>query len=169
MHHPLHPMLITFPLGLWFTSILCDVIHTVNCQPIVKELAFVLLLAGCLGASKYCDYLRGLTGAIDCLTQNPSSNQINQGVAALPGMIDYLFIRDDPNVRGTATLHMLLNMVALAIFTADFMVRSKSPEHRTAGGLALSGVGGVVLSMSAWLGHSLVYRYGVAVEAAKKS
>ena len=27
----------------------------------------------------------------------------------------------------------------------------------------------VVLSTSAWLGHSLVYRYGVAVEPAKKA
>lgn len=90
-------------------------------------------------------------------------------MAALPGLVDYIFIRDDPKVRGTATLHMLLNMAALAIFTADFMVRSRTPEHRTKGGLALSGLGGVVLSASAWLGHSLVYRYGVAVEAAKKA
>ena len=86
----------------------------------------------------------------------------------MPGLVDYLFIRDDPRVRGTATLHMLLNVVALAIFTADFMVRSRVPEHRTMGGLALSGLGGLVLSMSAWLGHSLVYQYGVGVEPAKK-
>lgn len=51
-HHPLHPMLITFPLGLWFTSIACDCIYAINSAPIVKELAFYLLLAGCLGASK---------------------------------------------------------------------------------------------------------------------
>lgn len=36
------------------------------------------------------------------------------------------------------------------------------------GGLALSGLGGIVLSTSTWLGHTLVYHYGVAVEPAKK-
>lgn len=63
---------------------------------------------------------------------------------------------------------MILNVFALGIFTADFLVRSKVPEHRTIGGLALSGLGGIVLSTSAWLGHTLVYHYGVAVEPAKK-
>lgn len=89
-------------------------------------------------------------------------------MAVIPGLVDYLFIRDDPRVRGTATLHMMLNVLALSIFTFDFILRSKAKEHRTMGGLALSGLGGLVLSTSAWLGHLLVYRYGVGVEAAKK-
>ena len=78
--------------------------------------------------------------------------------------------RSIPNVqvRGTATLHAVLNVFALGIFTSDFLLRSKSSEHRTMGGLALSGLGGIVLSTSAWLGHTLVYHYGVAVEPAKK-
>lgn len=53
LHHPLHPVLIVFPLGLWFTSIACDVLYTMNGSPIVKEMAFYLLPAGCLGASTY--------------------------------------------------------------------------------------------------------------------
>lgn len=78
--------------------------------------------------------------------------------------------RSTPNVqvRGTATLHAILNVAALGIFTSDFLLRSKSSEHRTMGGLALLGLGGIVLSTSAWLGHTLVYHYGVAVEPAKK-
>lgn len=34
-------------------------------------------------------------------------------MAAVPGLIDYLFIRPDKEVRGTATLHMLLNIAVL--------------------------------------------------------
>lgn len=67
-HHPLHPALVTLPLGLWFTSIICDAIYTFTATPIVRELAYHLLLAGCIGAS----------------------------VAAIPGLVDYLFLRDDP-------------------------------------------------------------------------
>lgn len=67
-HHPIHPMTVTLPLGLWFTSLACDALYTVNGTPIVRELAFYLLLAGCIGAA----------------------------VAAIPGIIDYLFLRDDP-------------------------------------------------------------------------
>lgn len=54
-HHPLHPMLITLPLGLWFTSIICDAIYTFNNQPIAREMAHYLLLAGCMGASTLVD------------------------------------------------------------------------------------------------------------------
>ena len=65
------------------------------------------------------------------------------GAAALPGMVDYLTLRDDKTVRGTATLHMLLNIVALTIFAADAYLRSKAPDHRTPAALILSGIGGV--------------------------
>lgn len=67
-HHPIHPALVTLPLGLLFTSIISDIIYTFTGTPIVREMAYFLLLAGCIGAS----------------------------VAAIPGLVDYLFIRDDP-------------------------------------------------------------------------
>jgi hypothetical protein len=58
-------------------------------------------------------------------------------------MVDYIFMRDDPKVRGTATLHLILNLIALSVFSLDAYLRSRVPEHRTNGALWLSAIGAV--------------------------
>jgi hypothetical protein len=50
-HHPIHPMTVVFPLGLWFTSIIFDVIYTFCSKfEVAREVAYYLLLAGIVGA-----------------------------------------------------------------------------------------------------------------------
>jgi hypothetical protein len=58
-------------------------------------------------------------------------------------MVDYIFMRDDPKVRGTATLHLILNLIALSVFSLDAYLRSRVPEHRTNGAFWLSAIGAV--------------------------
>lgn len=145
-HHPLHPMLIAFPLGLWFTSIIFDVWYSYSPPKyqIPPQIAYYCIIAGVIGAGLYI-YLKATLYA-----RTPTPNKIDihthtlyPGAAALPGMVDYLTLRDDKTVRGTATLHMLLNIVALTIFAADAYLRAKVPDHRTPAALILSGIGGV--------------------------
>ena len=50
-HHPTHPMTVVFPLGLWFTSIVFDVIYTFSSKfTMAREVAYYLLVAGIIGA-----------------------------------------------------------------------------------------------------------------------
>lgn len=66
-------------------------------------------------------------------------------IAAVPGLVDYFFIRDDPKVRGTATLHMMLNSVVLLFQAANFILRYQTPTHLSKPALALSVVDAVSL------------------------
>ena len=62
--HPLHPILIPFPLGLLITSFIFDIVFLITRTAIFSVVAFWMLTAGVIG---------GL-------------------IAALPGVIDWLAI-----------------------------------------------------------------------------
>jgi len=50
--HPIHPMIIPFPIGLWVFSLVADVIYLWRGNPVWKEyIAFYTLLAGLIGAA----------------------------------------------------------------------------------------------------------------------
>jgi len=48
--HPIHPMIISFPLALWTTSFVADVIFYFWRGPSLLVISKFLLAAGCLGA-----------------------------------------------------------------------------------------------------------------------
>jgi uncharacterized membrane protein len=48
--HPIHPMLIPFPLGLFPTALLFDVAHVVTGNPRWADVAFWMITAGIVGA-----------------------------------------------------------------------------------------------------------------------
>ncbi len=62
---------------------------------------------------------------------------------------------------------MALNLGIVAIFVADFLWRHSNDNYNaaktSAGQLALSAAGIVLLLVSGWLGAMLSYRYGVRV------
>ena len=50
--HPVHPMLIPFPIALWVFSLVADVIYLWRGNPVWKNyIAFYTLLAGIIGAA----------------------------------------------------------------------------------------------------------------------
>ncbi len=88
--HPIHPMIIPFPIALWVFSLVADVIFLWRGNPVWRDyIAFYTLLGGCLGAA----------------------------VAAVPGFIDWLSLKD-PKVVKIANWHARLNVIALLIFAA---------------------------------------------------
>jgi uncharacterized membrane protein len=56
----------------------------------------------------------------------------------------------------------VLNVIILGLFTISYLLRLTGGSYAGAFVLSIIGVGG--LMVSGWLGGTLVYRYGVAVE-----
>lgn len=138
--HPVHPMLIPFPIALWIFSLVADVIYLWRGSPVWRDwIAFYTLLGGILGAA----------------------------AAAVPGFIDWLSIKDR-EVKKLADWHARLNVIALLIFIASFYLRTTSGARWIGGSLTipilLSVVGIILITISGWLGGEMVYVHGVAVE-----
>ncbi len=137
--HPIHPMLIPFPLALWFFSFIADLIYLWRGNPVWRDwIAFYALLAGIIGAV----------------------------AAAVFGIIDWLSIKDR-EVKRVADWHARLNIIALLIFAASFYLRTTGGSRMVNGSytipLVLSVVGVILITISGYLGGELVFRYGVAV------
>ena len=138
--HPVHPMLIPFPLALWFFSFVADVIYLWRGNPVWKDwIAFYTLLGGIIGAA----------------------------VAAVPGLIDWLSIKDR-EVAKIANWHARLNVIALVVFVASFYLRTSGGASLVGGShtipVLLSIVGVILITVSGWLGGEMVFRHGVAVD-----
>lgn len=86
-------------------------------------------------------------------------------VAALFGLVDFTSIRRDHPAKKWATLHMVLNVVAVILFAVSLYLRRDALDAlRTPGGaLAATLVGYAVLLVSGYIGGHLVYNDGVAV------
>jgi uncharacterized membrane protein len=139
--HPIHPMLIPFPLALWFFSLVADLIYLWSGNLVWRDwIAFYALLGGIVGAV----------------------------LAAVFGIIDWLSIRDR-EVKRTADWHARLNVIALLVFAASFYLRTAGGSQMVGGShtvpFVLSVVGVILITISGWLGGELVFRHGVAVDA----
>ncbi len=138
MGHPIHPMLVPFPIALWIFSLVADLLYLWRGNTHWPLIAFYSLLAGCLGAV----------------------------AAALFGFIDYLSIKDKQVVK-VANWHARLNVLALVLFAASWYLRTNSGSNMVNGSLkipfALSVLGVIVVTISGWLGGELVFKHGVGV------
>ena len=138
--HPIHPMIIPFPIALWVFSLVADVVYLWRGNPVWKDwIAFYTLLAGTIMAA----------------------------VAAVPGLIDWLSLKE-PKVVKIANWHARLNVIALLVFAGSLYLRTNSGAQLTGDShtipLLLSVFGVLLISISGWLGGELVFKHGVAVE-----
>lgn len=138
MGHPIHPMLIPFPIALWVFSLVADLLYYWRGNEHWPLIAFYALLAGCLGAI----------------------------AAAIFGFIDYLAIKDKQVVK-VANWHARLNVLALLLFAASWYLRTDKGSDMVNDSLtipvALSVLGVIVVTISGWLGGELVFKHGVGV------
>ena len=135
--HPIHPMLVAFPVGLWISSLIFDLLAVASNNIFLAIAGFYALIGGCVGAA----------------------------LAAVPGVID-LFSVVPPNSSGRnrGYIHGTLNVLALLLFIF-IVVRRGDPMMRPDGtSLALSLLGVVVIGISGWLGGTLVYRNQIGVD-----
>ena len=135
--HPIHPMLVPFPIGLWVFSFICDLIFVFGSQaPVWKTVALYTMVGGLIGAL----------------------------AAAVVGLIDLLSLPPEP--RKTAIVHMSINVTIVVLFAINIWLRLSAGDAGAAstGTVWLSLVAIALLLVSGWLGGKLVYEYGVAVD-----
>lgn len=143
LRHPLHPMLVHFPIGLFILSFLLDVASLISPSELylIRDSFYAMLL-----------------GVIMAL------------VAAVPGFVDYTDIRSDHPGKRTATAHLILNLMVVALYGINLGVRSSmlSDSRIRTGPLVLSLIGIGLLSASGYLGGRLVYDEGIGVGRHKR-
>ena len=70
--HPIHPMLVAFPIGLWIFSLISDVIFLLGKNLLWNEIALYTMLGGLIGAS-----LAAIPGLIDMFSiTNPKPGKL---------------------------------------------------------------------------------------------
>jgi uncharacterized membrane protein len=134
--HPIHPMLIPFPLALWSTSFVVDVLFYFLRHPTLLVISKFMLAAGCLGAI----------------------------AAAIVGFIDWLAI-ENGEAKRVANWHARLNVAALVVFAISLFLRMGSYSGLVGRRLTIpflcSLAGVILIVISGWLGGELVFRYGM--------
>lgn len=134
--HPVHPMLVVFPLGLLATATIFDVIFWFSGAPGWATASFHMIIAGIVG---------GL-------------------LAAIFGLVDYLGIPSNTRARRIGTLHGLGNVVVLGLYAASWFLRIGIDANPPVTALLLSLAGASLALITGWLGGELVGRLGVGVD-----
>lgn len=133
--HPLHQMLIVFPLGLLATSVVFDFIHLIGGGDTAATVAHALIAAGVVG-----------------------------GVLAAPwGLIDWLAIPAGTRAKTIGALHGGGNVIVLALFASSWWLRSATPTMAPFLAYVCAFGGAGIALITAWLGGELVDRLGVGV------
>lgn len=134
--HPIHPMLVGFPIAFFFLSFITDVLLLFNDDTLLKDGGKYLVIAGIISAL----------------------------AAAIPGILDYIYtVPDNSSAKKRATKHALLNSSAVTCFVFSLVIREFTGGSLIL--LLLIDVTGVVLlSFAGWHGGTLVYRNQIGVD-----
>ena len=134
--HPLHPILVSFPIAFFTGTFMLDVAGLVFNYDDLIALALYLEIAG-IGFAL---------------------------LAAIPGIIDYIFVVP-PKSSGKkrAAKHGITNLIMVITFGVALLLRQNgSISFYVIIGLEVLGV--VLLSIAGWLGGTLVYRNQIGVD-----
>ena len=132
--HPLHPLLVPFPIVCFVGALVTDIIFS---------------RTGDLGWATASRWLLGFGLGTAAL-------------AAAAGLID--FMGDDRIRRMNIALrHMIANVSLVVIELINLLLRLRDPEFISNGGLILSAIAVLVLLYSGWLGGEMVFRHRVGV------
>jgi uncharacterized membrane protein len=134
--HPIHPMLIVFPLGLLATSFIFDIIRVASDSPVLGSVSYYMIAAGVIG---------GLA-------------------AAVFGLIDWLAIPRNTRAWRVGAFHGGGNVIVVVLFLASWFLRRPDPAHAGMGPFVLSLVAVLLALVTGWLGGELVDRLGVGVD-----
>lgn len=140
MGHPLHPALVHFPVALWTASLAADG-------------AALATGAAFWGTAAWWSLVAGLAAA---------------ALAVVAGFVDYSLMPPKHPAFRAATAHMLTMSFSALCFLVSVLLRGGPESAAGFGALVCSGLGFLALLMGGWLGGTLVYRFGVAVEPAER-
>jgi uncharacterized membrane protein/nitrite reductase/ring-hydroxylating ferredoxin subunit len=134
--HPLHPILVAFPIAFFTGAFVFDLIALLNDQ-LLSATATHMLIAGIIG---------GLA-------------------AAIPGLIDFIFtVPPKSTGKKRATKHALINVTVLILFTAALLYRRQAASPSLFVLVAIEAIGMTLLVVAGWMGGTLVYRNQIGVD-----
>jgi uncharacterized membrane protein len=135
--HPIHPMLIPFPVGLLTTAVVFDIIYLITDRAGFTVAAAYAIAGGIIG-----------------------------GVLAAPfGWIDWFKIPSDTRAKRIGLLHGLTNAVVLVLFAVSWLLRwNAGGWEPTPVALACSFVAVVLATAAAWMGGELVDRLAIGID-----
>jgi uncharacterized membrane protein len=131
--HPVHPMLIPFPIVCFVLTFIADIIYVQNRSG---------------GWATATHWLLGIGLAFAAL-------------AAVAGLTD--FFGDKRIQGTDAIKHMLANVTAVVLELVNLALRLNNPDFIASTGVYLSGVVVLILIYSGWKGGDLVFRHGIGV------
>jgi uncharacterized membrane protein len=135
--HPVHPMLVVFPLGLFIAAVIFDGIYLWRGSAMFASVAYWNIAAGIIG---------GLA-------------------AAVFGLIDWLAIPSGTRAKRIGLLHGGSNVVVVLIFAAVWWMRADAPDLTPTTNVFLLEVAALAIgSVAGWLGGELVDRLAVGVD-----
>jgi uncharacterized membrane protein len=136
--HPVHPMLVMFPLALFVTAVIFDVVDVVGGPPFFGEVAYWNIVAGLIGGV----------------------------LAVAAGAVDLLAIPAGTRAKRVGIFHALTNICVILLFAGVWAVRMAAGTRGVGGGLlAIELVALAGLGLGSWLGGELIDRLGVGVDA----
>jgi uncharacterized membrane protein len=134
--HPIHQMLIVFPLGLLATALAFDIVSLMTATGYWSEIAFWLIVAGLVG-----------------------------GLLAAPfGLIDWLAIPSNTRAKRIGAWHGGGNLIVVALYAVSALLRMDVPAQPEPLALATAFAGGGLALVTGWLGGELVDRLSVGVD-----
>jgi uncharacterized membrane protein len=134
--HPIHQMVIVFPLGLLAMAVIFDVLAIVLGDGYWSEIAFWMIAAG-----------------------------VVTGLLAAPfGAIDWWGIPSGTRAKRVGALHGIGNVIVVLLFALSWLMRWDAPAAPENMALLLSFVGGFLALGTGWLGGELVDRLAIGVD-----
>ena len=133
--HPIHQMLIAFPIGLLGMAAIFDLLHLLGGFTNLGNAAYYMIAAGVVS---------GL-------------------VAAVFGLIDWLGIPSGTRAKTIGAWHGIGNVIVVAVFAASWWLRRGDAATPSEMAVALSAIGLALALVTGWLGGELVDRLGVGV------
>ena len=135
--HPIHPMLVVFPLSLFSVAVPFDLVYLVTNDRVFAQVAFWDILVGVVG---------GLA-------------------AALFGLTDWLAIGGGTRAKRVGLIHGIGNVIIVLLFVWSLWLRVPEPAYAPDLLPFILGVVGIGLALvTAWLGAELVYRLRIGVD-----
>ena len=135
--HPIHPMLIVFPLGLLATGVAFDIVGLVQVEDSWFGISYWMIAAGIVG---------GL-------------------LAAVFGLIDWIAIPSGTRAKNIGLLHGGTNVLVTLLFIVSWLIRNSADVHvPNTAALACSFIAVVLALVGGWLGGELMGRLGIGID-----
>ncbi len=135
--HPIHPMLIVLPLGLFIGAVVFDTLYLWRGSPD-------------LAAVGYWNIAGGIVGGL---------------LAAVFGFVDWLAIPAGTRAKRIGLLHGASNVVVVTVFALVWWMRSTTIDMAPTTTVYVLEIAALLLAtVAGWLGGELVDRLGVGVD-----